>query len=137
MMIGGVGVPAPDGEIRHVVTGYGASMDTDQGRYRSGFAGMLTQRRVFGKLGTMDPRQLSVEDIEADERFRTLSRQAAELLDERDYGLSAANTMCWRGQTRWLLAVHEIINRPWEPLPGYSSAYRQQQLVDVFLQSAQ
>lgn len=135
LMDGLVDVPSPEGELHCVATGYGARMDTENGRYRSGFAGKLVLQRDFGKLGTISWRHLTEQDIEANERFRVLCDEAGDLLDQQDYGLSA-DTMQWKARTRWRLAVHELVDPPWTRLAGYGEGYEVQTLNDLFLDSA-
>ncbi|MCA9265975.1 MAG: hypothetical protein KDA60_19075 [Planctomycetales bacterium] len=116
------------------VHGLGCELDTPHHRFRSGEAGMLVRQRCFGRSHKPNWLDVTDSDTEAAEQWRTLGRMAADLLTT-DHGLSA-DTMRWKPRrTRWTLAVHELVNPPWNQLPGYHEGYRVQTLDDVFLAS--
>ncbi len=128
---------APDGTLwwKALLVG-GYSMDTPDCRYRAGLAGLHYLFRSFGKCFS-DPRQIDHPDETAAcaDRFKTLAQVGVRCLERAGPAIRlSANTLSWRGLTRWVLAVHETV----EGEERYLTEWHECQILpDIFLASAQ
>jgi hypothetical protein len=108
-----VPVPSPEGESHYVNTFLsGRRLDTLNGRYRQGVAGMLIPRRSFGKFGGDAREIIDPDEVQAiGQRFSYLANEGSPLLRENGSKLSLSkNTLMWEGNREvWLLALHETI----------------------------
>lgn len=89
---------------------------------------LFTGRRWFGKGGRRDDRNLTADDIDAIDRFQTLSRHASILYSRISSDSST--------RTAWIETLHELSTLPRVELPGYSPGYTIHSIADVFLESA-